>query len=269
MPVARFVLVAGICLFLFPLSVHAEVDDAWRQKSENWLQLAELVVVYVEKGKYVEAREQVAQLSQEFSKANLSTKKLNIEAVHILSDQLVRMEQQLNQVVISNPEQLQRNALRLKLSFDAVSHPNQPLWKQYYQPLKQRIARFYQAEKQQNKQEMIKAIQAIDAQYQLIRPAVGVSKKAETMAKLDSLIRFMNEQKESKLQKVGVKRLEQVIDPLFFGSDEDVLHAYQPYVGSGVEIMVIWVCFWIMVIFAYVSFKKYRLRRSVANKWSS
>lgn len=261
MPIARMIILFSLSLFIFSCPTYAKVDDSWRQKSEDWLQIADLVVLYVEKGKYLEARKQIAELSREFSKSNLSTKELNIEAIHILSDELVRMEHRLNQVVVSNPEELQREAIRLKLAFDAVSHPNQPLWKQYYQPIKQKIAQFHQAEKNQDRKGMTQAIQALVQEYQLIRSAIVVSKKPETITKLDSLVRFLEEQKKVKLQVVGVKRFEQVIDPLFFGSDQDVLSAYQPYVGAGVEMIIIWICFWITAIFAYVSWKKYQTKK--------
>lgn len=264
MPIVRMVMVLGMSLFILFIPTFVEADDSWRQKSENWLQIADLIVMYVEKGKYLEARNQVIELSQEFSKANLSKKKLNIGAVHMLSSELVRMESRLNQVVVSNPKELQRGAMRLKLAFDAVSHPNQPLWKQYYQPIKQRIALFHQAERRQDHKGMTQAIQSIRQEYDLIRSAVVVSKKPETVQKLDSLVKFMEEQKEPNLQSVGVKRLEQVIDPLFFGSDQDVLSAYQPYVNAGVEIIILWICFWITAIFAYAGYKNYRSKRQAA-----
>lgn len=261
MPVARIMILLSLSLFIFSYSAIAKEDDSWRQKSEDWLQIADLVVLYVEKGKYVEARKQVAELSREFSKTNLSSKELNIEAIHVLSDELVRMEHRLNQVVISHPEELQWDAMRLKLAFDAVSHPNQPLWKQYYQSIKEKVHQFHQAEKRQDSKGMTQAIKALVKEYHLIRSAIVVSKKPETVAKLDSLIRFMEVQEKPKLQAVGIKRFEQVMDPLFFGSDQDVLSAYQPYVESGVEVIIVWICFWITCIFAYVGWKKYRTKR--------
>lgn len=264
MPVGDKLVWIFCCLFICFFPMHVRADDAWQQRSEDWLQVADLIVLYVEKGKYLEARNQVIELSREFSKANLSTKTLNIEAVHVLSDDLVWLEHHLNQVVVSNPEELQQRAIRLKLAFDAVSHPYQPLWKQHYQPIKSKIAQFYQAKNAHDQQGMSKAILELVQEYQIIRSAIVVSKKPETVNKLDSLVRFMSQQKTSKLQSVGVKRFEQILDPLFFGSDQDVLSAYRPYIDSGVELIVIWICFWITAIFAYVSYKKYQAKKQVA-----
>lgn len=264
MPMIHAMIGIGLGLFICFIPVQAiNADDAWRQKSENWLQIADLVVLYVEKGKYVEARSQVMELSREFAKANLSTKELNIEAIHTLSDELVGLEHHLNRVV-PNSAELRKRAMRLKLAFDAVSHPNQPLWKQHYQPMKQKIVKFYQAKDEQDSKGIAKAIQDLVQEYHLIRSAIVISKKPETVQKLDSLIRFMEKQQAINLQTVGVKRFEQVLDPLFFGSDQDVLSAYRPYVDSGVELIVIWICFWITAIFAYVGYKNYRAKKQVA-----
>lgn len=255
-------LIIGLFICFLPLQVHA--DDSWRQKSEDWLQIADLIVLYIEKGKYLEARNQVMELSRDFAKANFSTKELNIEAVHVLSDELVWLEHHLNQVVVSNPAELRRRAIRLKLAFDALSHPNQPLWKQRYQPIKAKIAQFYQAKKERDPKGMTKAIIDLVQEYQLIRSAIVVSKRPDTVNKLDSLVRFMDQQKATKMQTVGVKRFEQVIDPLFFGSDQDVLSAYRPYVDTGVELIIIWICFWLAAMFAYVAYKNYQTRKQTA-----
>ena len=93
--------------------------------------------------------------------------------------------------------------MRLKLAFDAVSHPNQPLWKQHYQPMKQKIVKFHQAKDEQDSKGIAKAIQDLVQEYHLIRSAIVISKKPETVQKLDSLIRFMEKQQAIICKQLG------------------------------------------------------------------
>lgn len=262
MPVGRMMILVLIFMFLGLGNIQAKNDLDFQQESENWLVLAEQIVVYVEKGKYLEAREQLHQLSQQFARSDLSKKHLKLEVIHILSHELIQMEQKLNQVVISNPEEVKRNAIRLKLAFDAVSHQHQPLWKQYYQSFQKQVTRFKQAYDKKEAHKMDQSIQMIVSEYRLIRSALIISKNKEAITKLDSLIRFMEKQKDPRLQKEGIQRWEEIIHPLFFGSDRDVVAAYRPYIGSGIIWVISWLVFWITMVFVYVGWRKYQLRQA-------
>lgn len=262
MPIGRMMILVFVFTFLWLGDAQAENDLVFQQESENWLVLAEQMLIYVEKGKYLEAREQLQQLSQQFAHSDLSKKHLKLEAIHILSEELIQMEQKLNQVVISKPEEVRRNAIRLKLAFDAVSHQHQPLWKQYYPSFQKQVTRFQQAYQKQDSQAMKQAIQMMVSEYRLIRSALIISKNQETMTKLDSIIRFMEQQKEPRLQNEGVQRWKEMIQPLFFGSDQDVVAAYRPYIGSGILWVISWLAFWITLVFGYVGWRKYQLRQA-------
>ena len=71
--------------------------------------------------------ETLAELAAGFSRADFSDEDVSTEAIHALSECLLDLEGKLNQI---RPEQdvLLTSAVRLRLAFDALSHPNQPLW---------------------------------------------------------------------------------------------------------------------------------------------
>lgn len=265
MPIGRIMILFLCICFLRPCSSYAESDDEFRQQGENWLQQTEQILLYIEKGKYTEAREQLHELSKQFAGSDLSQKHLTVEGIHILAEELVKMEQRLNQVVISDPGLVKQAAMRLKLTFDAVSHPNQPLWKQYYQSLQRHIASFKQSEAKKDTQGMKQAITGLTQEYRLIRSALVISKKPETITKLDSLVQFLERQKTSEMQAIGIKRFQEILTPLFFGSDQDVLAAYRPYVNSEIMMIMSWIVFWLTVVLGYVGWRKYQLRQANEN----
>src|SRR5690606_9679989 len=113
------------------------VDQDMIEK-EQWTQLASQVAKWVRKGDWLHARNQLAILSHRFSKANLEKESLEVEALHALSGVLLDMERALNQVK-PNEIVLLRAAERLEITFDALTHPNQPMWKQYDRALSQHL----------------------------------------------------------------------------------------------------------------------------------
>ena len=124
------VLVAiGCCCFFFSSTkgVRSGLCQAWTQDAERIHQL-------VKEKQWTEARETLAKLAAGYSRADFSGQDISLEAIHALSECLLDLEGKLNQVR-PDPASILSSAVRLRLAFDALSHPNQPLWHGRYQDI--------------------------------------------------------------------------------------------------------------------------------------
>jgi sporulation protein YpjB len=245
------------CLFfLFPFTVYAKPNQS--QETDQWLKLTNQIVKQVEAEQLLEARNTLAQLANAFSSSNFAQRKMRIEQIHALSGAILDLERKLNRVM-PNLAEIKESATRLQLAFDAVTHPNQPLWKQYDEMLFQDARQLKEAVRAKNLQQLQQAKEQLQRHYLLIRPAVVVSKKPATVERLDSLITFLLEQASWNALQTASKDLEQVLQMLFYGEDQDVFawvrvwenqHMFTFLVISGI----------ISAVLVYVSWRKYQGR---------
>jgi sporulation protein YpjB len=252
------VLVAiGCCCFLFFL----DQGRAERVNAEAWTQDAERIHQLVKEKQWTEARETLAKLAAGYSRADFSGQDISLEAIHALSECLLDLEGKLNQVR-PDPASILSSAVRLRLAFDALSHPNQPLWHGRYQDIIRKAEAVERAVKSGEGEEVRKAVAALDGEYRLIRPAVVVSKSPQTVEKVDSMMAYLRTQanlaemdREALMD--GVKRFKQMMDPLFYGSEKDVVS-----LGRSMEVPEVlpflWVGGMIALVLAYVGWRMYR-----------
>lgn len=247
----------GCFLFLFPFAQgHADRMDA-----ENWSKQAGLIHQLVKEKKWTEAREPLAELAAGFSRADFSDEEVSVEAIHALSECLLDLEGKLNQIR-PDQEMILSSAVRLRLAFDALSHPNQPLWHERYPEIMRRIERLERAADSGSGEEVRGAVEALFREYQMIRPAIVVSKAPQTIGKVDSVIAFIRSQSNSadmdrKALMNGVKRFKRMMEPLFYGSEEEVV-ALARGMGPPEILPFLWVGGVIAAVLAYVGWRKYR-----------
>lgn len=231
----------------------------FQKESENWSRTANQVVKWIEKGNYLEAKTQLAILADQFSKSNLSDKNLSIEAIRELSTVIIELEQSLNRIT-PNEEEIRITAIRLQVAFDAVSHPHQPLWKQYYNPIKKHIQHVKEAVEQKDLESAQEAVKQLTDEFQMIRPALVITKSPSTVQKVDSLLKFIEKQADwSKLDQ-GITQLETLLQPLFFGTEKDVLAVTREMSGVSVHTFTLWLSCFIAGVLTYVSWTRYQAR---------
>jgi sporulation protein YpjB len=241
--------------------------NADRAEAEAWAKQAEEIHRLVKEKKWAEARKPLAELAAGFSRADFSDEGVSIEAIHALSECLLDLEGKLNQI---HPEQdlLLTSAVRLRLAFDALSHPNQPLWHEHYPEMMRNIQQLERAVQSGNGEEVREAVEKLFSEYQLIRPAVVVSKTPQTTAKVDSMIALIRSQSDgAELDRRGlmngVKRFKQMMEPLFYGSEEEVI-ALARWTQPPEVLPFLWVGGVIAAVLAYVGWRKYRAEQVAA-----
>jgi sporulation protein YpjB len=237
--------------------------ESFQQEGESWSQLVEQMVRLVEEEKWVEARELLAILAYQFSQSHLSEQKLTIESIHELSGLMLEMEHNLNQIS-PHPQQMLLVMQRLQMAFDAISHPYQPLWKQYYDPMREHIALLEQVMQAQKEEKVGEVMSQIQQDYQMIRPALVVSKSPATVQKVDSLLTLTSKQKDFKQSQTAVHQLKELLQPLFFGSEKDVIAGGELFLYHSMQVIILWMSGMIALVLAYVSWRKYRaMQRAV------
>jgi sporulation protein YpjB len=245
-----------ICVFqLMVPAVHA--TGVHSSAREEWSRLANQVAKWANAGEYIKARDQLVILSSRFSKADFTKLNLRIEAIHALAEVIMDMEGALNRIQ-PNSREIGKAATRLQLAFDALTHPNQPMWQQYYQPLKKDLDVIDEAIRLKDRHAMQEGIAQFYEHYQIIRPALVVAKTSYTVNKVDSLVTFLRKQTDFAKLKIGVTQLKSLLNPLFFGSERDVMATVYDWNEGAFFKVILWVSGLIAGVLGFVSWRKYR-----------
>jgi sporulation protein YpjB len=247
----RFFCTFCVCLLLFPTIVQAQ--EPIEKEQEVWTTLARVIVKEVDSGRYLEARQQLEKLANQFSRSDFAQKKLSVQAIQALSTVIIDLEERLNRIT-PNPTELRFFAKRLLITFDAVDHSFQPLWKTYYAVLKKQSEKLMtDLRKQRDVQDGLSTLQN---DYLLIRPALIVVKSSITVQKVDSLFTLLARDKNVIHQLEAVKQLNNLLYPLFYGSEQDVLAAINPNGKVPISTFLFIMSIIIMGILSYVAWRK-------------
>jgi sporulation protein YpjB len=249
---------------LFQMMVPAVHATGMRSlETEEWSRLANQVAKWAGAGEYIKARDQLLKLSGRFSKADFTKLNLRIESIHALAEVIMEMEGALNRVQ-PNSKEIADAAARLQLAFDALTHPNQPMWQQYYQPLKKDLDMIDEAIRMNDRHAVQEGVDQFYEHYQIIRPALIVAKSPFTISKVDSLVTFLRNQTEMDKLKIGVTQLKSLLNPLFFGSERDVMATVYRWNEGDFFKVILWVSGLIASVLGFVSWRKYRENREAS-----
>jgi sporulation protein YpjB len=240
-------------------------NEKWSDQQEEWSKTALKITNSINKKQFLVAKEELTKLSTQFAEANFAHKNLSVAGIRALSDTILELEQELNRLM-PNEQKMKIAALRLSIAFDTLSHPYQPLWKQYYDPLKERLLEVKQAVHKNKTAELKEAIYQFTREYKLIHPALIISKSKPTIQKLDSLIMALQRVDQPEMIQSSIKELENILYPLFFGSEKDVMAAIAPFGTLPFYWVLLWVSGFIILILAYVGWRKYQGEEQIAHR---
>lgn len=244
-------------LFAFYLVTVAHAIDTVRSMSR----MSNDYLTLIQKGEWLEAREKLWQLTALFQQQNWRDLDVSVEGIHAISDVLIHGKRSLTR---THPDahEVEMYAVQIRLSFDALEKREQPLWHNYYRVLKDDVQLLKQAAERGNKEDAVQAVKRLHAHFALIRPALYVSRTPEVIERVQSLITFTEAQAQRveinrKPLKKAVETWEKLLEPLFFGADEEVLA-----VGN-IPSPPVFVFTWLLAIaigsvLAYVAWRKAR-----------
>ncbi|MBS7529066.1 hypothetical protein IC619_000980 [Hazenella sp. IB182353] len=247
------------CLITFMAWFHlfgGSLSPAFEQENEDWLQRANSVAAAVEQEDYETARTKLKQLSHRFSQSQLADQNLTVRSIRELADVIVQLENHLNQLR-PNPSAIREATWRLQFAFDAVANPNQPLWKEQAYDLQSQLKKVKEAISTGDQKKIKRELDRLDLQYQRIRPALLIAKSPQIVNHVEGLLRFLRSDEAISKKMRVVEQLEDLMSPIFHGSEQEV------YAAIGFEMLSIkMIALTISVVvagaLAYISLKNYR-----------
>lgn len=206
-------------------------DPAVQEKLEALNKTADELYRAATTGAFMEARTILAGFGEQVAAISF-TGVTGVEGVDALTDAVVEAKRQYNAAQL-NPDLSVKAAARLKLAADALTHPNQPMWLQYYKVLAE-DTKLYEFAVTAGKAEEAKArLGRLKDHYDTIRPSVWISRKPEEAEKMDSLLAFFTRYTEagSFRQEVlhsGIGQWREALDGLFRKNGDRT--AYMPVI---------------------------------------
>lgn len=183
-----------------------------------------------------------------------------VEGIEALSGAITEAKQAFH-AVQGNVTNAQRTAAKVRYASDALTHKHQPLWFQLYRPLQDSINLLDKSALEQNKTLLEEGSSLLKAQYDLIRPSIVISRPAEDVTKMDSLVAFVTNQSISAQDPYRNIRnvilpLKQTVDKLFMKKETT---AYTPMIDERQPVK--WTLTFASVIIAALAFAGWRLSR--------
>lgn len=206
----------------------------YAKKLELLNQTADELFRQSEAGTYAEARLKLIQFGDLMNSIPFHGI-TSVEGAHELSEAVVEAKRTFNAASISPPKALKASS-QIRLAADAITHSHQPMWLQYYKVMKDHAKALENAAVSRKTLEMRSALSAFEERYEIIRPAVWISREPWQGEKMDSLLAFLDNQAEAKDVSfdnltAGTKQLQDAIDELFGKKEERT--AYVPIMNPG------------------------------------
>lgn len=184
----------------------------------------------------------------------------SVEGLHALTDTITEARR-VFQAAKFDPAAGQISVVKVRLATDALTHVNQPMWLQYYKQLQDDVNQIEKAAKESNKASLQHASVHFEQHYNVIHPSLMISRPAEDVERMDSLVAFVKSQSLSQdlpFRNVlnAVPPIRQMLDKLFMKREAT---AYLPYPEP--QNPVLWTLAFGSVILSALGFAGWRLSK--------
>ncbi|WP_339062745.1 sporulation protein YpjB [Tepidibacillus marianensis] len=242
-----------ILLFLFNIT-STKANNSESPSVITIQKLTQNLITFVEMKDFEKAKLTAEQLSAQLTA--VSYKGItSVEGMEAITSTTIQVKRNLA-ALSPNMDRISFSTIQLQLAIDALDHKEQPLWKRYYTILKTDLNDVEKALSNNKTEQMNAAIQKYERDYQLIRPAIQVSKPAYVVEKMDSLHTALTSQRVDQNKEILISQLKEAIDDLFYGNEKDVI-------GKVVEEKTLWnttfgIGLLIFIALSYVIWKKFK-----------
>ncbi len=258
-----------ILVYLLPITVAAEGQEAVKV-SKTLEELNVLVLKLVDQTgnkQIAEARITLAQVSELFTKIpfdGIAT----VEGIEALSATIIKTKQAFAPIKMQEDEVF-FYVTQLHLGIDALNHKQKPLWLRYDRVLKQDIDLIEGYMENNQWTDVDSQLTLLQRHYELIRPAIFISRSSQVVEKMDSLMKFVHEQfNQSELNHSQVTfaltQLREAIEALFYGEDRDVFSIGSKPTTPMTAIMMVGSI--IVTVLSFVAWKRYTINQRVIKK---
>lgn len=148
--------------------------------------------------------------------------KTTVEGIEAISATVISTKRNLA-AIKPNHQSIIISTTQLYLAIDALSHQAQPLWLRYYNVVEEDLVKIKKGILDNSSTQTDLGIQDLQFHYQLIRPAVQVSRQPFQVEKFDSLITALKSQTVNQNKSIILKQLDEYVHQLFHGNDQGTI----------------------------------------------
>jgi sporulation protein YpjB len=210
----------------------AKADKEQRQKLTLLGETADKMYRYATEGNVLEARNQLIAIGDQVTRIRFDSI-ATVEGLNALTELLTEAKRTYN-AVQSSDAQIQWDAARIRLATDAMTHPNEPMWKQYGKLIFNDLSRLDAAVGNYDKTAIEAPWADLQQHYATVRPSLLLCLSPDQVERSDSLFTFLRNQlradelRSAELQ-TGLAELRATFAPIF-GIDDAA--AFMPELGK-------------------------------------
>lgn len=143
-----------------------------------------------------------------------------VEGMEAITSTVIKTKQSLA-ALEPNYDSILHYTTQLYLAVDALGHKGQPLWLRYYPLIQQDLESISKTLDENKTNDLQIALQNFQLHYNLLKPAIYVSKSPYIIEQIDSLIKALVSQAEGQDNELIIDNLNESIHQLFFGADSE------------------------------------------------
>ncbi|GAA0135522.1 hypothetical protein YSY43_23620 [Paenibacillus sp. YSY-4.3] len=191
----------------------------------------------------------------------------SVDGIHALAECIMDTRETINRVKLS-PEAWIETSARLRLAVNSLTHKRDALWQQYYKVMFSSMQHMGKARSGGNRTEFKEALQSLQKNYEIIRPAAVIQRDSADVNKFDSWLSYVERLGgEASWDETALKGAIDQGGPLLqelFGrrGNEPV---FLPIVG--IKSPWYWSALiggWIMLALTYTAMRKYQAEQAVS-----
>lgn len=234
------------------------------QKLQLLNETADQMYQSINRGEVLEARNKLLAMSDQVTQIRFDGV-TSAEGLNAFTQLLTEAKRIYNSASFS-PEQGKLAAARIRLAADALTHAHQPMWRQYGHMLEEQLNRMAEAVDRYNKTAAAAAFKELEQHYQMIRPALLISRQPDEVEKTDSLFMFLQNQLgaaelQSSQLATGIAELRRTFDQMFREKEET---AYLPLAETQHPIVrILGIGLAIVLVLSYVAWRMFGTEKSL------
>lgn len=114
----------------------------------------------------------------------------SVDGIHALAECIMDTRETINRVKLS-PEAWVETSARLRLAVNSLTHKRDALWQQYYKVMSSSLQDMGKARSGGDRTGFKEALQSLQANYEMIRPAALIQRDAADVNKFESWLSYM------------------------------------------------------------------------------
>ncbi|RKD25736.1 hypothetical protein BEP19_01990 [Ammoniphilus oxalaticus] len=240
-------------------AAESEGRNNQQNNMETLDRLSQEIVTLVEQEQLAHAKGKLEQLGELFTHIG-TERRISIEALELATQTIVQGKKALADVTPDKKEAILR-AKQIRILVDALSHPNQPIWKSYHSTYSQQVGEMMNQAGRSRQEGLRKSLQLNYQLYSTLKPAIALNQTPSTIQMMDSIYQFINQQAHGQdvdweATQNSLQQLQEVTGNLFLGKEQNTLALYMN--SNSPIAMISMISLILFTALSYVAWRMYR-----------